>query len=119
MRISKTEREYNARKFYSAFMNGNSKNAVVVVKRTESKINQHICRTQFLAVCSSFKGNLEVISESTVDGVRGCFMELLKFIKPIEQVTYYDDSFHQWLKKNYHFDFNYYDGSAYIFTKEA
>ena len=56
--------EQNARKFYNAFMNGNSKYSVVVVKRTESKTNPNICRTQFLAVCSSFKGNLEVISES-------------------------------------------------------
>lgn len=117
MRISKAEREQNARKFYNAFMNGNSKYSVVVVKRTESKTNPNICRTQFLAVCSSFKENLEVISESTIDGVRGCFIELLTFIKPIKQVTYYDDSFHQWLKENYHFDFNYYDGSAYIFIK--
>ena len=115
--MKKAEREQNARKFYNAFMNGNSKYSVVVVKRTKSKTNPNICRTQFLAVCSSFKGNLEVISESTVDGVRSCFIALLTFITPIKQVTYYDDSFHQWLKENYHFDFNYYDGSAYIFIK--
>lgn len=117
MRISKAEREQNARKFYNTFINSSGKNAVVVVKRTESKTNPNIHRTQFLAVCSSFKGDLEVIAESTIDGVRGCFMELLKFINPIEQVTYYEEDFHRWLKSKYRFDFNYYDGSAYIFTK--
>ena len=117
MRISKKEREQNARRFYNSFMNGNTKNVVVVVKRTESKTNPNICRTQFLAVCSGFKGNLEVISESTIDGIRGCFVEFLESIKRIEQISYYDDNFHKWLKSNYNFDFDYYDGSTFIFVK--
>lgn len=37
--MKKAEREQNARKFYNAFMNGNSKYSVVVVKRTKSKTN--------------------------------------------------------------------------------
>lgn len=117
MRTTKEERARNIRKFYNAFTLNDHNTAVVIVKKTQSKTNPYINRTQFLAVCSNFQGNLEVIAESATEGIQGCFMELLKSIKNIEQVSYYDKNFKTWLKKNYGFSIPYFDGVSFIFER--
>lgn len=93
MRTSQKERKENARKFYNMFMNGNCKNAAVVVERPEST-NPNICKCRFIAVPGSlaFMEKPIVLAESP-SGMVGCFMEFLDNIKHCKQVSYYDDGF--------------------------
>ena len=94
MRTNKKERKENANKFYNSFINGNCKNAAIVVKRFDSNSNPNINRCQFLAVASplAFMEKPLVIAESVI-GITGCFIELLDNIKPGVQKMYYDDGF--------------------------
>ena len=121
MRISKKERKENARKFYNMFMNSNCNKAAIVVQRTESKTNPNINRCQFLAVPSTlaFMENPVIIAESNVLGIEGCFIELLEFIKPCVQKTYYEDGFNEWLKETYGFEITYKDGLVFMLEKES
>lgn len=121
MRISKKERKENAIKFYNMFMNSNCNKAAIVVDRTESKTNPNINRFQFLAVPSTlgFMEKPVVIAESNVLGIEGCFMELLEFIKPCRQKTYYEEGFNKWLMETYGFEITYRDGFVFMLEKES
>lgn len=120
MRTSKKERKENARRFYSIFMNSNCNKAAIVVERTESKTNPNINRCQFLTVPSTL-GFMEkpiIIAESNVDGIEGCFMELLNFIKPCRQKKiYHEDGFNEWLLETYGFEITYKDGLVFMLEK--
>lgn len=117
MRTSKQERKENALRFYSAFMNSNSNKAAIVVQRLNSS-NPHINKCQFLAVPSTlaYMENPVVIAESTL-GIEGCFMELLEFIKPCRQKTYWEDEFNEWLLKEFGFEITYKDGFVFMLEK--
>ena len=116
MRTTKTERKENAIRFYNAFMNGNCNRIAVVVNRMESA-NPNISRCQFIAVASpSGMENPIVIAES-VEGVTGCYIELLENIKKCPQKTYFEDGFNKWLKKTYNFEITYKDGLVFMFEK--
>lgn len=120
MRISKKERKENAKRFYNMFMNSNCNKVAIVVERTESKTNPNINRCQFLAVPSTlaFMEKPVIIAESSIFGIEGCFMELLEFIKPCKQKTYYEDGFNEWLMETYGFEITYKDGFVFMLEKE-
>lgn len=120
MRISKKERKENAIRFYNMFMNSNCNKATIVVKRMESKRNPNINRCQFLAVPSTlaFMEKPVIIAESIL-GIEGCFIELLDFINPCKQKTYYEDGFNEWLMEAYGFEITYKDGLVFMIEKEA
>ena len=121
MRTSKKERKENAVKFYNMFMNSSCNKAAIVVNRMESKTNSNINRCQFLAVPSTlaFMEKPIIIAESSTFGIEGCFMELLEFIKPCSQKTYYEDGFNEWLMKRYGFEITYIDGLVFMLEKES
>lgn len=79
------------------FMNSSCNKAAIVVKRSESS-NPNISRCQFLTVPGTlaYIENPIVIAESAF-GIEGCFIELLGFINPCVQKTYYEDGFNEWL----------------------
>lgn len=117
MRISKKEREENARAFYQTFMNSNCKQAAVVVHRQKSS-NPNITRCQFYAVLSALAfGETPVVIAESNFGFYGCFNEFLSSINKIPQKSYYDDGFNEWLEKEYHFRISYRDGLVFMFTK--
>lgn len=119
MRTSKKERRENAVRFYNMFMNSNCNKAAIVAKRTESKTNPNINRCQFLAVPSAFMEKPVIIAESSILGIEGCFMELLKYIKPCRQKTYYEDGFNEWMMETYGFGITYKDGFVFMLEKES
>lgn len=122
MRISKKERKENAVRFYNMFMNSNCNKTAIVVKRTNSS-NPNISKCQFLTVLSTlaYMENPVVIAESTL-GIEGCFREFLEFInngyKPMEQKSYWDNGFNEWLNKIYRFEITYKDGFVFMLEKE-
>lgn len=63
-------------------------------------------------------GNPVVIAES-INGIEGCFVELLGFIKEncIQNKKYWDDGFNEWLKKTYGFRISYKDGLVFMLKK--
>ncbi len=121
MRTSKKERKENALKFYNMFINSNCNKAAIVVKRINSS-NPNINRCQFLAVPSTlaYMENPVVIAESTL-GIEGCFRELLGFLnddyEPMEQKSYWDDGFSEWLNGIYGFEITYKDGFVFMLEK--
>ena len=118
MRVSKKDREKNAKQFYQVFMNGCSNKAAIVVQRNDSTTSPNVNRVQFLAVPSSLAyGEPVVIAESTTHGIEGCFIELLGFIKSGAQKTYYEDGFNEWLKDTYGFEITYKDGFVFMLEK--
>lgn len=120
MRISKKERKENSIRFYNMFMNSNCNKAAIVVERMESKTNPNINRCQFLAVPSTlaYMEKPVIIAESSTFGIEGCFIELLGFIKPCKQKTYYEDGFNEWLMETYGFEITYKDGLVFMLEKE-
>lgn len=123
MRTSKKERKENALRFYNMFMNSSCNKAAIVVKRTNSS-NPNINRCQFLTVPSTlaYMENPVVIAESTF-GIDGCFMELLGFLnngyEPMEQKSYWDNGFNEWLNEIYGFEITYKDGFVFMLEKEG
>ena len=117
MRTTKKERKENAKRFYDMFMNSSCNKAALVVVRTKSS-NPNINRCKFLVVPSTlaYMGKPVVIAESIL-GIEGCFIELLGFIKPCAQKTYYEDGFNEWLIKNYGFEITYEDGLVFMLEK--
>lgn len=114
MRISKKKRKENAVRFYNMFMNSNCNKAAIVVQRSVSS-NPNINRCQFLTVPSKMEGPV-IIAESIL-GIEVCFMELLEFIKPCRQKTYYEDGFNEWLFETYGFKITYKDGLVFMLEK--
>lgn len=118
-RTTKKERKENANRFYNMFMNGNYRQAAIVVERAESS-NPNINRCRFIAVPSTlaYMENPIVIAESVL-GITGCFMELLDNIKPRRgmEKTYFDDEFNNWLEETYKFRITYKDGLVFMLEK--
>lgn len=115
MRVNSKERRNNARQWYSLLMNGCSSRSAVVVKRCESS-NPNINRVQ-LSACNAI-GTPVVIAES-VDGLTGCFYELLQNIKKLDTVrTYHENDFNEWLSENYGMYLTYNDGMVLMFERE-
>ena len=116
MRISKKERQKNAKQFYNMFMNGcNTKTAIVANRMSSS--NPHVSRCQFLVVPTFGWGDAIVIAESNL-GVEGCFMELFGFIKPeLTQKTYFEEGFDKWMKENFQCRITYKDGFVFMIER--
>lgn len=115
MRVNSKERRNNARQWYSLLMNGCSSRSAVVVKRCESS-NPNINRVQ-LSACKAI-GTPVVIAES-VDGLTGCFHELLQNIKKLDTIrTYHENDFNEWLSENYSMYLTYNDGMVLMFERE-
>lgn len=119
MRISKKERNINAKNFYVSFMNKKEPRCVIVVQKDEpSKNNPYIQRTQFLVSVDEQLKPL-VIAESSTHGVEGCFIEFFSAILGgVPQKTYYEPGFKDWVKEKTGLDVTYYDGQAFIIEKE-
>ena len=115
MRTNAKERKSNARQWHSLLINSYNLKSAVVVQRHESS-NPNINRVQFLA-CNTI-GTSVVIAES-VDGLNGCFYELLQNIKKLDTIkTYHENDFNDWLSENYNIDLTYNDGMVLIFERE-
>ena len=111
MRTTKKERKENAMNFYNTFMNGNGKNIAIVVNRKGDKC-------QFQAVISSMLAGSPIVNaESSVFGIEGCFIELLKNIKPGVQKTYNENGFNEWMYEKYGFRITYKDGFVIMLEK--
>lgn len=96
MRVSKANRRTNAKQFYSTLINGYEGRSAFVIKRSESTTNPNINRCQFLA--APFVSTMPVVIADSVDGVRGCFMDLINSISKEKQNKYYgEDGFNEWL----------------------
>lgn len=116
MRITKKEREKNAKNFYNMFMNGCNTKAAIVVKRMSST-NPHVSRCQFLVVPSFGWETPVVIAESNL-GIEGCFMEFFGFIKPgLRQKTYFEEGFDKWMKENFQCQITYKDGLVFMIER--
>ena len=83
MRTNVKGRRSNARQWYFLLMNGHSSKSAAVVKRCVSS-NPNINRVQLLTC--NIMGTPVVIAES-VDGLTGCFHELLQNIKKLDTLT--------------------------------
>lgn len=115
MRTNVKERRSNARQWYFLLMNGRSSKSAVVVKRCVSS-TPNINRVQLLACY--IMGTQVVIAES-VDGLTGCFHELLQNIKKLDTVrTYHEYDFNEWLSENYSMYLTYNDGMVLMFERE-
>ena len=115
MRVTSKARRNNARQWYSLLMNGCSSRSAVVVKRCESS-NPNINRVT-LSACNAI-GTPVVIAES-VDGLTGCFHELLQNIKKLDTIrTYHENDFNEWLSENYSMYLTYNDGMVLMFERE-
>lgn len=115
MRTNAKERKSNARQWYSLLINSYSSKSAVGVQRHESS-NPNINRVQLLA-CNTI-GTPVVIAES-VDGLTGCFYELLQNIKKLDTIrTYHEKAFNDWLSENYNIDLTYNDGMVLMFERK-
>lgn len=104
MRVSKRQRDANARKFYALLGDGNHNKAAILVHRVQ---NSNKC--QFI---TGFLGLEAVLAESSL-GYTECFMEFLsaiKAVKPCETKTMHDEEFLAWLFSNYRLRISYNDG---------
>lgn len=112
-RTTKKERKDNARKFYQLFNNYEDNRACIVVERNNNR------RVQFLVVPGALNwSNPIVIAENTNLGIEGCWIELISSIKGgIQQKTYYEDGFKEWLSETLGFAITYYDGMVFIIEK--
>lgn len=117
MRVSKSERQKNAKQFYSNLIIGYEGRVALVIKRSESTTNPNINRCQFLAA-TSISTTPNVIADS-VDGIRGCFMELISFIDNKQQTKCYygEDGFNEWLYDTLKFRIVYDDGFVIILKR--
>lgn len=118
MRTSKEQREANAKHWHQIFMHGVSSKSAIVVQRMQSKSNPNMNRCRFLAVPTAIGfADPVVIAESATHGIDGCFMELVGFLYPGPQVTYYETGFNDWLKKTLHFEITYRDGLVFMLER--
>lgn len=109
-RTTAKERKNNAKSFYQYLCNCGVQKAAIVIVRQDSKTNPNIHRAQFITSHTNSPASNVVIAES-VDGVSGCFMELISNIHGnIPQINYFDDKFRLWLRKTCHMDIVWNDG---------
>lgn len=114
-RTNAKERKNNAKQWYSLLINSCNSKSAVVIQRYESS-NPNINRVQLLA-CNTI-GTPVVIAE-TMDGLTGCFYELLKNIKPLDVIrTYHESNFNEWLSENYNLYLTYNDGMVLMFERK-
>lgn len=114
-RITKKEREKNARSFYQVFSNYETNRACIVVERNNTG------RVQFLAVIGSISDNPVVIAETVCQGISGCWKEFIESVLGISKQTlnYYDDNFKDWIIDHLGFAITYYDGFVFIIERSA
>lgn len=112
-RTSKKERKDNAINFYQLFNNYEENRACIVVNRNNNG------RTQFLVVPGYLNfANPIVIAENAILGIEGCWIEFIEsIIGKIQQKTYYEDGFKEWLTEITGFSITYYDGMVFIIEK--
>lgn len=112
MRVSKAERKKNARYFYSRLTSGFKDRAAIVIKCDDSTTNPNIKRTQFITNLRDRWSRPVVIAQSNIDGIVGCFNELIEFIGDgIEQEKYFhQDGFNEWLNNYFDIRIVYNDG---------
>ena len=109
-RTTKKERKANANSFYHLLSGGYSQKAAIIIQRQESKTNPCINRCQFITSHVNGPASEVVIAES-LDGVAGCFRELISNIYgAIPQINYFEDGFKAWLRKTCHMDITWNDG---------
>ena len=119
MRITKKERKKNAEQLYNMFMSGCCNKTAIVAQKCVST-NPNVNKVQFMAVPSSISyGTPVVIAESNL-GLTGCFTELLQNIHPeiVQEKSYFDDGFNEWLEENYHFRITYKDGFVFFLERD-
>lgn len=112
-RTTKMERKDNARKFYQLFNQYKENRSCIVVERNQSG------KVQFIAVPGYVNfSNPIVIAESIGLGVEGCWIEFIQSIMgKIQQKTYYEDGFKEWLSETLGFNITYFDGLVFIIEK--
>lgn len=115
-RTTKKERSENANCFYRTLTEGYSDKAAIVVERSRQDTPQSTCRFWAVATPLAFGEKPRVIAESR-RGIDGCFEEMLRSIKPVNPVSYYDDAFERWLEKEYRFWISYRDGLVFMLEK--
>lgn len=109
-RTTAKERKDNAKMFYQYLWNGGVQKAAIVITRQDSKSNPNIHRVQFTTAHVNGSASNVVIAES-VDGVAGCFRELISNIHGnIPQINYFEDEFRSWLRKTCHMNIVWNDG---------
>ncbi len=113
-KTTKKERKDNARLFYQIFNNYEENRACIVVNRNKT------CKTQFLAVPSNLNfANPVVIAEDINLGIEGCWIEFIQNIMGnIQQKTYYEDGFKEWVNETLGFSITYFDGMVFIIEKQ-
>lgn len=112
-RTTQKERTENS-KVFNVMLCQHHKGAIVV-ERTDSS-NPNIVRSKFIA-CNTY-GTPVVIAES-VDGIAGCFMEYFKNIGyKGKQVSYFDDGFEDWIKKEFGYTIEYKDGLVIMLNQK-
>ena len=106
MRITKKERNQNARRVYSSLQNHNK--AIITTVRGSSTTNSHVNRVQIIGV--SDLGEQVIIGETATEGRMYAFLEFLKAIKPvtisytkINEILYDRAKLNNWLNKEYGF----------------
>lgn len=119
MGITKKERKKNAEQFYNMFMSECCNKTAIVAQKCVST-NPNINKVQFMAVPSPLSYGTPVIIAESNFGLTGCFAELLKNIHPeiIQEKSYFDDGFNEWLEENYHFRITYKDGFVFFLERD-
>ncbi len=109
-RTNAKQRKKNAVSFYQYLVTGNEQKAAIVIERTDSKTNPNIHRCRFITHHINSPASDVVIAES-VDGVSGCFRELISNIHgDIPQKGFFENDFRSWLRKTCHMKITWYDG---------
>ena len=116
---TKKERKKNAEQFYNMFMSGCCNKTAIVAQKCVST-NPNINKVQFMAVPSPLSYGTPVIIAESNFGLTGCFAELLKNIHPeiMQEKSYFDDGFNEWLEENYHFRITYKDGFVFFLERD-
>lgn len=109
-RTTKKERKENARNFYQLFNSYKENKACIVVNRNRNG------RTQFLVAPDYLNtGSQIIIAEDAYLGVEGCWIEFIQSIMGgIQQKTYSEDGFTEWLSETLGFAITYFDGVVFI-----
>lgn len=109
-RTTRKERKTNARLFYQQLCSGYNDKAAIVIKRQDSKANPNISRVQFITAHATPVGSNMIIAES-IDGVAGCFRELVENIHGnIPQYNYFEDGFKHWIMESCRMEIIWNDG---------
>ncbi len=109
-RTTRAKRKQYAREFYQLLCGGGVQKAAIVIQRQDSKTNPNIHRCQFITAHVNGPSSNVVIAES-VDGITGCFYELVQSIQGnIPQKGYFEDGFQNWFRRTMHMRITWNDG---------